>query len=384
MARTKTDRVMAIISGDGRGVPPALADGTAISAEAAEGGAAALDGGAVTAEGGGRTIDEITDDIQRAKIDGGNAILRIGRGLMEAKALLPHGEWLPWLEERVEFSEATAQRFMRLAREWANPAALTDLGATKALKLLALPEGEREEFIAVPHTVDGEEKTVSEMTTRELEKALRERDEARKRAEQAETDLSAAREDARKKGNLWEQARADNAVMSRDNAELRDRVKELENKPTEVAVETVIDAEAVEKARAEGLAEGRKEAAAVEDKLAEAKKKQQAAENKLSNAEKELKETAKKRNEADVLLALEKEQTDKLRKELDAARAAKDGAATEDRALANLTAKQVGEGMNTLAQLMVKARDAGDGELEKLIREKFAAWLTGLDGMLKK
>lgn len=37
---------------------------------------------------------------------------------------------------------------MRLAREWTNRTALSDLGATKALTLLALPPEEREQFIA--------------------------------------------------------------------------------------------------------------------------------------------------------------------------------------------------------------------------------------------
>ena len=85
-----------------------------------------------------RDIEVITTEILDAKRAGGEAILTIGRGLIEAKALLSHGEWLPWLEERVEFSERSARNFMRLARDWTNRQALADLGATKALQLLAL------------------------------------------------------------------------------------------------------------------------------------------------------------------------------------------------------------------------------------------------------
>lgn len=94
-----------------------------------------------------RTIETITGDILEAKRQGGEAILTIGRCLIEAKEMLSHGEWRSWLEERVEFSERSAQRFMRLAREWSNPTTLSDLGASKALMLLALPEGERERFV---------------------------------------------------------------------------------------------------------------------------------------------------------------------------------------------------------------------------------------------
>ena len=92
---------------------------------------------------GRRDIEAITAEILDAKRVGGEAILTIGRGLTEAKALLSHGEWLPWLEERVEFSEKAAQRFMKLAREYSNPTALSDLGATKALMLLAIPTESR-------------------------------------------------------------------------------------------------------------------------------------------------------------------------------------------------------------------------------------------------
>lgn len=93
-----------------------------------------------------RTIGAITREILQLKNDAGNAILGIGQRLLEAKAMLPRGEWLPWLTERVEFSERQAQRFMKLAQEWSNPTALSDLGATKALALLALPPEERQKF----------------------------------------------------------------------------------------------------------------------------------------------------------------------------------------------------------------------------------------------
>ena len=151
-----------------------------------------LDLSGVLAPKEGRGIEAITQEILDAKRRGGEAILTIGRCLTEAKQALPHGEWLPWLNERVEFSESTAQRFMRLAREWSNPSALTDLGAAKALTLLALPTEEREAFISENHVVGGEEKTVIDMTSRELERAIRERKEAQEVAAKAQAEASAA------------------------------------------------------------------------------------------------------------------------------------------------------------------------------------------------
>jgi Protein of unknown function (DUF3102) len=42
--------------------------------------------------------------------------LAAGDLLIEAKAQLKHGQWLPWLKEHCEISERTAQNYMRLAK----------------------------------------------------------------------------------------------------------------------------------------------------------------------------------------------------------------------------------------------------------------------------
>ena len=61
-----------------------------------------------------RTIEAITGEILDAQRQGGEAILTIGRCLNEAKDMLPHGEWLPWLAEKVGYSEKTAQNYLAL------------------------------------------------------------------------------------------------------------------------------------------------------------------------------------------------------------------------------------------------------------------------------
>ena len=42
--------------------------------------------------------------------------LEAGRLLIEAKAQLGHGEWIPWMQENCRFSERTAQAYMRVVR----------------------------------------------------------------------------------------------------------------------------------------------------------------------------------------------------------------------------------------------------------------------------
>jgi hypothetical protein len=41
-----------------------------------------------------------------------------GELLLQAKALLPHGQWLPWLEENCQVSPRQAQRYMLVADRW--------------------------------------------------------------------------------------------------------------------------------------------------------------------------------------------------------------------------------------------------------------------------
>ena len=245
----------------------------------------------------GRTIETITDEILDAKRTGGEAILTIGRCLIEAKDMLPHGEWLPWLNERVEFSERTARNFMRLAREWTNRQTLADLGAAKALTLLALPADEREQFV--------EDHNVIDMSARQLKEAIRERDEARKAAEAAKADASAAEqarakmaEDMRTTQNLLESARADADSAGSRARVLEEKLRMLQEQPVEVAVETVVDPEAIEKARAEAVAEIK----AKLDKAKEAKKRaedrQKIEEEALEQARLQLEEQAKAEKKA--------------------------------------------------------------------------------------
>ena len=286
----------------------------------------------------GRDIEAITNDILEAKRRGGEAILTIGRCLTEAKQSLPHGEWLPWLNERVEFSESTAQRFMKLAREWSNPSALTDLGAAKALTLLALPAEEREVFMTEHHNVGGEEKTVIDMTSRELEKAIRERKEAQEAAARAEAEAKTA-EEARAKmeedmkllNARLSGAQEDREQAAQAAARLEAELEELKARPVEVAVETVVDQEAIEKARAEAVAEMR-------DKLNKAREAKEAAEARRKNAEEALEQ---------IRLQLEEQ-----------ARAEKKAALGEDKDLAQfeLLFDQTKETVNRMHGILLKVQ----------------------------
>ncbi len=175
---------------------------------------------------------EIRSLQQQAQVVVMSYAVEIGRRLCEAKAVVSHGEWGRWLEEKVQFSQSTAQNYMKMYERYGSEQVslfgeektreLRDLPYTKALKLLAVPEEEMESFL--------EEHQVAEMSTRELEKAIRERDQARQEAE-------AWRDTADKTAESARQAE-ERARQARDSAQaLRLRLEELENRPVEVAVE---------------------------------------------------------------------------------------------------------------------------------------------------
>ena len=79
------------------------------------------------------------------------AALEIGKRLVAARALSPHGHWAGWLKEHVDYSERTAQDLMRLYEEYgkrAMPEAVARLDYSKAVTLLSLPGEQREALAA--------------------------------------------------------------------------------------------------------------------------------------------------------------------------------------------------------------------------------------------
>lgn len=252
----------------------------------------------------GRTIEVITGEILDAKRAGGEAILTIGRCLIEAKDMLSHGEWLPWLTEQVEFSPRTAQNFMRLAREWSNTQTLADLGASKALALLALPPEEREQFM--------EDHKVIDMSARQLEQAIKERDEARMAAEQAAADQHAAEqardkmaEDMKFLNVRLAGAKEDREQAMQDVARLESELAELKSRPVDVAVETVVDQAAIDKARADAIAEMQEKLDKAKEAAAKARDKQKQAEASVEILKRSLEERDK--SDKQVAMAGDKE-----------------------------------------------------------------------------
>lgn len=326
-----------------------------------------------------RSITAITDEIIFYKNVGGQAVIEIGKRLIEAKAQLKHGEWLPWLSEKVEFSETSAQRFMQLAREYGNTSLVGDLGTSKALALLALPASERENFASEKHVVNGEEKSVAEMSKRELEEAIRqrklaelERDKARRELDEQRKANEEAAAEAQKAQDAADAARAEvenaqgTALAAQERAaELERELKALREKPVDVAVQTV---DASEEQIALAVAEAKKDAEA-EKALALGKKAEELkkAREDLTQAKADAQAAAEKAEKAEDEAAA-------LRAELDKAR--KSAAAMDNKALAEFAVlfRQAQETVNRMTEIV--------DELDEESRPKIYRALGALRDMI--
>lgn len=329
----------------------------------------------MNAAGEERSITTITDEIIFYKSVGGQAVIEIGKRLAEAKAQLKHGEWLPWLREKVEFSETNAQRFMQLAREYGNTSLVGDLGTSKALVLLALPASERENFASEKHLVNGEEKSVAEMSKRELEEAVRqqkiaeaERNEARraleaqrKETEEANAKVQAAQDAADAARAEVENAQGTALAAQERAAELERELKALREKPVDVAVQTVDASE-------EQIAAAVKEAElSAKEKIGKKAEELKKAREDLTQAKADAQAAAEKAEKAEDEAAA-------LRAELDKAR--KSAAAMDNKALAEFAVlfRQAQETVNRMTEIV--------DELDEESRPKIYRALGALRDMI--
>ena len=253
-----------------------------------------------------RDIEMVTSDILYAQRQAAcqllSNLIEIGRLLVEAKSMVPHGEWGKYLEERVDYSQATANNYMKLYQEYgdkqeslfgsfANSQTFGNLTYTKALALVALPAEERQEF--------AEANNVTEMSTRQLEQAIRERNEERAARERAE--------------ELAEKAQQELLAQEKATAAEKDNVARLRDLQVKAKGEANAANEKVEK---------------LQKQLDKAKADKKAAEDALTKAKEnpDIPEAVMESLRQQVAAEAAREATEKLQAELDAANKAKETA----------------------------------------------------------
>lgn len=345
-----------------------------------------------------RDIKTVTAEIRTLTIQGQRLALEyaieIGRRLKEAKSMLAHGQWGPWLKEEVEFSQSSANNFMRIFEEYgadqisifgaeAESKTLGNLPYTKALKLLAMPAEEREAFV--------ENNDVAHMSSRELEQAIREREQAirerdaviRERKQTIrERDAAIRERDAAKKHACDMALKADAAKANADT--LRDQLAEKEAKRQDLMTQIknlereLEDAEAEAKASVDATdtADREKEIREAayqeahdiyESKKAEAVKEAEAAASEKAKAreDKLKKQVAEKTKQVEEI----REEMEKLRKQL--------ATASPDTAQFKILFEAVQTDFNRMLGLLLKIRqeDADRGQkLTKAVTTVLEAW----------
>ncbi|MBR3554734.1 MAG: DUF3102 domain-containing protein [Oscillospiraceae bacterium] len=277
-----------------------------------------------------RTLEMVTEEIRYLDAQAGRLVmghaLEIGRRLREAKDLVPYGEWGEYLEKQLGYTQTTANKLMKVFDEYGasqmglfgpevESETFTNLTYSKALALLSVPREEREQFA---REVDAEH-----LSTRELQAAIRERDEARKALEDTKEELH---ETAEMLDKTLEERNA-RGVIIREHEEslaaMEKELAELKARPVDVAVQEPDPAE-VEK-RAQEIAAGEAEKFAAHEKQlkADAAAEKTALEEKLkkakekAKAEREKLEAKLKEAEAKISAAgsEDKAEAEKLRAE---------------------------------------------------------------------
>ena len=100
-------------------------------------------------------------------------LLQLGRVLTEAKPIVPHGEWLQWVRENAHMPARTAQQYMQAYAKFGTDHSIAQLGPAQIIKLLPMSDEERTELLA--------NNDVKNMSTRELDEAIREQKERLKK-----------------------------------------------------------------------------------------------------------------------------------------------------------------------------------------------------------
>lgn len=205
----------------------------------------------------GRDLNTIAGEINTIKDQARsyitNSCIEIGRRLIEAKAMIGHGNWTEWLKGSVDYNERTAQNLMAIARRFGEAGTQTrligpeldeekvkELNYTQMVALLKIrDDGARTEIVN-----SGEAQALS---SRELEakvKELNEKlEEKTKQAEDLERKAETMRELAEKERGKQSLAKREKAAAEDDAKKVRESMKqmakeirELKDRPVETAV----------------------------------------------------------------------------------------------------------------------------------------------------
>ena len=260
-------------------------------------------------------------------------VIEIGRDLVTAKELLPHGTFLPWISTRFEMTDRTSQRFMNVFETYGDrfyngskSDNVSDLppAVLYALAAPSTPSDVREE-------VETRVSAGEVITVAEVERLKREEREKGRREGKEEGQREAATENAAERAHLDVKMEE----IKRDAHFFKTRAKELRNTADEYYDQI-------------------KEAnASIEQLENEVKKATEARDSARTNAGAEARAKAKAKALADEALAARQQEMDGLERQARAATQAADQAAQEEKTLR----KQIDDHTATLDRMRDAAHE---------------------------
>lgn len=180
-----------------------------------------------------------------------SASIEIGKRLSEAKDMVEHGYWGQWLQDNVSYSERTAQNLIKVYEQFGDSFGVSEMDSlfagsqaniyeelsyTQALALLSLPtEEERKAFV--------QENNVQDMSTRELQDAIKAKKEAEAKANTADIEIRKLQkqlDEAEQKAVKSERDAEDDEKLRKDLTEkltqAKQEIQQLQNNLEEATV----------------------------------------------------------------------------------------------------------------------------------------------------
>lgn len=115
-------------------------------------------------------LDSLTLEIHQYLNVARYSVIEVGKRLILAKKLVPHGEWADWLKHNFNLTIRSAQRFIAVADRFSNATSMShfDISTfkpTQLIALLALPKGQEKTFI---ETMAAEGTPIADMPVKKL------------------------------------------------------------------------------------------------------------------------------------------------------------------------------------------------------------------------
>ena len=199
----------------------------------------------------------------------------IGKRLVEAKEIVPFGEWGAWLDSNFEYSESTAGNLMRIYREFGSeqidmltgrsPAETFEgLTQSQLVELFALPKGARTEFVDEHRA----ELTDGEMSIREMRELIRQQKET---IEKQKKDILDNDESYGELVQEKKAAEAKNKELEQNIEKLQVEIEGLKDRPVEPVLKTVYEPskDQIKEIKAEAVSKTEKKYQADIDRLTE-------------------------------------------------------------------------------------------------------------------